>query len=527
MENKCPYCQEVLDKEDAFYLFHWSKDSEADDDESYMELKEFLKNHIDISDRRKKERHEKVWKYYGYDKIEDLPFSSYDMILRKEEVRQLINFLEHPEAIRVEKHPSNLQLPQLIERNINEELLRKNTESYADIRMDSMTDTVPSEGRQYFWREINADEEFDFQIDISYGIEEHVIVRVRRVCPNCYNLIPDDLYSYDIIKVYLMASPSSGKTSMLYSIFLNQDTFNRHNNRYMTWESIQDISIDPFFRNFWEQAKEYKRNPLKIDPTKVRFIPPLLLKVRYLESSEEKTVVLAVYDNGGELFLDNNNRIAEEDAEIYNQKIRGMDAVLCLISMDDSYRDDNRYELSMSQDKIEKVLQNSRILSLKEQRMIEEDPVEQEVTIWQILEELSGSKTIAGQSSRDILKILEYRLGGEKNMREIIQDKYFGLVVSKIDSLSQSSIFQDEERPLFYEDIETFFSDEEKYRKSERDRKMMQLLEEHQLVDYELTRFRVCNYHFIAAFIETQKQFHPIRVEEPLIGIVRDFFRKG
>lgn len=527
MKKECPYCREGLEEQDAFYLLHWTREDEATETEkNYKALTDFLKEFSAISDRRKMDRFYKVWKNYNYEKIEDLPFAASEMILSREEVGELRGFLDHPEKPYKKIRASRLSALPSLEMGVrNEELLRTHKELPA-VTENAAVEENEAEGKHYFYQKKNPEDEFDYQMDISYGTQDHIIIKVRRVCHNCYNVIPDELYMYDVVKVFLAAPPSSGKTSMLYSIFLNQDTFNRENGRYMTWESIQDISVEAPFKEFLNRAEKYKKNPREIDPTKVVFIPPLFLKFRYSETGSERIVILALYDNGGELFLDDSHENAKLFGELFSQKIKGMDAVLCLVSPESKERNDSRYGLGLKDEEIDRVLSASRILGKEEQRKAEENPLAEETTIGQLLEEMSARDKQNEQSSREVLKRLEQRLGGEAAMRQIAKEKYLGLIVSKIDYLSQSSLFRDEERKLFFEDAPCYFSDEEKYRKVERDKKMMDMLEDDLLVEYDLGKFRTYGYHFIAAFVEEQRRFHPIRVEEPLIEIVRDYFRQ-
>lgn len=525
MEKECPYCRENLTALNPFYLLHWCRDEEArsvSQGELYVDLHEFLETYSVISDQRKEQCFDKVWKNYNYQNINALPFSTYDMILSQEEVRTLTRFLEDPfqnenlPAVSGMVFESSMEEPGM-------ELLRRNQKT--QIREDRAV-TRQKKEKRYFYERKKPDDLDDCQMDISYGTRDYIIIKLRRVCGNCYSLIPDEIYSGDVLKISLMAVPGSGKTSMLHSMFMNQISFNENNRNDMTWEFIQDASVDLFFRNFLKSAEAIKTSERKITPTEIQFIPPLFLKFYDHREEKARSVVLAIYDNSGEIFKrTEENKMAEHYAEIFNQRIRSMDALLCLVSPRDREQGESGQPWT-SPEGIKNIRERSRIYTKEEQREIEENPLAVGgKKVEGILKNLSGNTDAESEDTKNILKNLEQLLG-QTNMKEYIRDKYLALVVSRTDLLAHSDLFTEEEKALMFECSETtYFEEEELMRQVLREEKMIQMQKEHLLVDYDLSAFRTCSYHFVAAYVEEQEEFHPIRVEEPFIKIVDEYFR--
>lgn len=535
--RECPYCREILDaKEDAAYLFHWCQEADGrEDNEEYQELKELLRMYRPASEMRKEQRFGRVWKNYNYSTMDELLFQPNDMLLSADNIRMIQRWIREgmlPEARKGPQENRNIQGG----RKKNADLMRQDKDMQ-ERRTELQEPSVPQpeEGQQknhYFCLMRNEQDPMDCQMDIACGVRDHIIVMVRRVCPHCFNLVPDDLYRYDVMKIYLVAPPWAGKTSMLYSVYRHKDTFNRVNGRKIKWEAIQDEKVDPYYAAFVQEAKQFEAVQRDLPPTLVHFIPPLFLKFTCESEKNRETVILAIYDNGGEIFLpeESNSEMAREFGAVFNQKIRGMDAVLCMLTLTekDEVRNDDRYGMELSREKKAELLAKSRVTSEQEQRRIEENPLEQEMTIEETMLRLSGSNAAAGGKSREIFRTLERELGNS-DMQEIVRNQYLAVVVSKIDKLIYSTLFQENEKSLLFGEEEEYFTESFRNKKGERDKIMKELLRGDRipggqgLLAYDIHKFRDHSFHFIAAYIENEPSLRPIRVEEPLVYCVSDY----
>lgn len=534
--KECPYCREFLDSgEDAAYLFHWCQEEDGSyENNEYMVLKERLKEYIPASDERRRQRFERVWKNYNYGSAEELLFQPQDMILSAEEVRRIQRWIREGVSSESQQATQEKEIILRSGRKINADLLRQGREpAVSENRESGYPPGISEKGQEnknYFCLPRNEQDPMDCQMDIACGVRDHIIVKIRRVCPHCFNLLPDDLYRYDILKVYLAAIPWSGKTSMLYSVYRHKDAFNRVNGGKIRWEPIQDETVDPYYALFVREAELFENVDRNLPPTLVKFIPPLFLKFIFGTREEQETVILALYDNGGEIFLTRDSSEAQEFGSTFNQKIRGMDALLCLLALTekDEVRSDDRYSLGLSEEKKEQVLRQCKVMSGQEQRMIEENPLEPEITIEELLLRMSGSNVGAGAGSRDILRTLARELGSA-DMAEIVRDKYLSVVVTKIDKMIYSTLFQEKEKSLLFGEEEEYFTESYRNKKGERDKIMKILLEGGRipggqgLLAYDIQKFRECAFHFIAAYREEETTLQPIRVEEPLVYLVSDY----
>lgn len=534
--KECPYCREFLDSgEDAAYLFHWCQEEDGSyENNEYGVLKERLKEYIPASDERRRQRFERVWKNYNYGSAEELLFQPQDMILSAEEVRRIQRWIREGVSSESQQATQEKEIILRSGRKINADLLRQGREpAVSENRESGYPPGISEKGQEnknYFCLPRNEQDPMDCQMDIACGVRDHIIVKIRRVCPHCFNLLPDDLYRYDILKVYLAAIPWSGKTSMLYSVYRHKDAFNRVNGGKIRWEPIQDETVDPYYALFVREAELFENVDRNLPPTLVKFIPPLFLKFIFGTREEQETVILALYDNGGEIFLTRDSSEAQEFGSTFNQKIRGMDALLCLLALTekDEVRSDDRYSLGLSEEKKEQVLRQCKVMSGQEQRMIEENPLEPEITIEELLLRMSGSNVGAGAGSRDILRTLARELGSA-DMAEIVRDKYLSVVVTKIDKMIYSTLFQEKEKSLLFGEEEEYFTESYRNKKGERDKIMKILLEGGRipggqgLLAYDIQKFRECAFHFIAAYREEETTLQPIRVEEPLVYLVSDY----
>lgn len=516
--NKCPYCWEGLHEQTAEYLLTWQDDS-VNIEQEYVRLGRLLRACKESSDGKIEARYQRVWKNYNHQRNE-LLFQTNDYILSKGQVQELIKGLNRSE-VRTFQRP----LRSTVRENLN---FGKEDESELEEDEELLVEHVEPEAElqeKYFFKRRNTQNDADWQGDISRGANDAPIAYIRRVCPHCYNLIADDLYKYPIVNVYLMAVPGSGKTCMLYSLFVNQDKFNAVNEEHMKWESIQDMSVDKYFEKFYREMRKYEKSK-KVDPTSQIFIPPLFLKVTY----KEKTMIVALFDNAGELFRENKN------SRLFNQKIKNMDALLCIINTEQSELARNSYRMKLEDDDIRLICEKSRVLSADEQEEAESNVLAEELTIEEILNRVLNKKMnhsddeykeTMKESGQRLFTNLGNYLGGQTEMNNIVKDKYLSLVISRTDRLVHSAMILENEKKLFFENRMDYFSEIEKQRKLQRDKKMRQWKREGFLLDYDLEKFRDVNYHFVAAHIDGHDGIHPIRVEEPLVGIVEDFIRKG
>ena len=79
---------------------------------------------------------------------------------------------------------------------------------------------------------------------------------------------------------------------------------------------------------------------------------------------------------------------------------------------------------------------------------------------------------------------------------------------------------------VFFDKNIDYFSEEQKQRKLQRNKKIKKWQKEGILLQYDLRNFRQVNYHFVAAHIDGNTGIQPIRIEEPFVGIVEDFIRR-
>ncbi len=520
--NKCPYCWEELNEQTAEYLLTWRDDS-VDVEREYVKLGNLLSACKQSSDQKIEARFGGVWKNYNHT-TKNLLFQKNDYILSQQQVQTLIEGLNKSEV-----RSTRRTQPVVVTENFNFGLEVEHEEIEEEELLVEYTQPEAEPQEKYFFKRKNSKNNSDWQGDISRGAQDAPIAYIRRVCKHCYNLIPDDLYKYPIVNVYLMAVPGSGKTCMMYSLFLNQGNFNDVNKEHMKWESIQDRRVDKYFDQFYKEMRKYEKVKM-VDPTSQIFIPPLFLKVTHKEQTKEQTLVLALFDNAGELFRENKN------AALFNQKIKNMDALLCIINTEHGDLEKNAYRMKLEEDDVALICNKCRVLSADEQEEVESSFLEEELTIEEILTRYLNKKLDAYEDDRKetmkesgqrIFTNLENYMGGQAEMNEIMKDKYLSLVISRTDRLVHSAMILDHEKKLFFENRMDYFSEIEKQRKLQRDKKMRQWKRDGFLLDYDLDKFRDVNYHFVAAHIDGHDGIHPIRIEEPLVGIVEDFIRKG
>lgn len=514
---RCPYCREELKPQDAAYALVWSKGKRKED---YPELAQFFAdNNMEAkSEIRKRTRYNKVWKNYNYSE-NDMLFADEDYILIGEEVRRLVQFVSGTLPLTPWNTPVQAAEYQRNPLDAWKEQEAVHPQSEAADQEDQPL---------YYYNKRNNKDEFDLQGSVAYGTKDHIIAKVRRVCGSCFNLTPDDLYKYPTIRVYLMATPGSGKTCMLYSLYLNQNRFLQKNQYKMRWESLQDETVDPFYKSFQNEMEYYEKTKAASGPTEIKFIPPLLMKVIYKTNEKDEIVNVALFDNGGEIFVGKESKLAEQHAPVFNQRILGMDALLCMIDSDESDLQQEKYVTDFSKEVRNEIRKKSKVHSSEMQNEIEQNFLQDEITVGEILRKLlddgkedTYSSNIRNNSKK-ILENLQKRFGGEQEMK-LLKEKYFALVISKTDLLVNSEIIPERERKLFFDDSMDYFSEEERQRKLVRDWKIDEWQNEGILVRYNLENFRNTNYHFVAAHIGTREGIQPIRIEEPLIGIVEDY----
>ncbi len=532
MEKRiCPYCGKELDKRSAMYtLILCNEEFELENrQDEFMERLHALES---SSQEKKEARFEILWSHYGWNS-DDMKVWENEFILSEAELREMIHAIKHPEE-EVEEKPVRTA----------SSLFSTSLENYGaalDLPKRQEPKKKKAGCKNYFYQEINMSDEFDYQGDISFGVKSNIIAKVRRVCHHCYNLTPDDLYELPMVKVYIMATPSSGKSSMLYSLYLNQSNFLKKNAHKMRWSYIQDMTLDLYFKKFYEDAESYQADKNTVS-TAVKFIPPLLIRVDYTMDDEDATLVslvLALFDNGGELFVENTG----QNVQSLNQRVRDMDALVCILDGDNSALNQNKYSVHLSENDIAAVREKSVVLSAGSQEQMEQDMLMQNMTLEEIfasygvnfLQALPTEQENQEQQINNlrnsgiaIVKNLSKYLGTQDAMREMMKQQHFSLVISKVDLLATSQMIDTRDIDLFFgkDDMLDYFSEEQRQRKLERDRKMREWQRKDMLLNYDLKNFREVNYHFVAAHIAKRNGIWPIRIEEPLIGIVEDFVRR-
>ena len=554
-EFQCPYCRGRLVEAEAKYLLHWCRREDADEEnEAYSELKYALKQYTGTSDECRTERKERLW---GEFQNSDISYPAGDMLLSAEQVGMLKKkILEGGSVPDVRQQPSTISVPSGNTMRRNAGLMRQDRDGSRTFTGAAAPDDGARQQREdinagrgrghqaneeaanYFFEQRNAQEPENLQMDIAYGVRDNIIVKIRRVCPHCYSLIPDDFYHYDTLRVYLAATPGIGKTSMLYSLYYHRDRFNQENvssagehGDSIYWEPVQDETVDLPFRTFVNAARSFASGQRDLDPTQVRFIPPLFFKFTVTEGGTAHTILLALYDNSGESFARRENAAGagRDSGAQLNQRIRGMDAIFCLLSLTEKTEtlQDDRTSQGLPTEERARVQETARIYSEEEQRRTEEDFSQPELSIGELVARMSGNEYRAGQDSREILQTLESNIGAEMN--EIVRDKYLGIILSKIDKMAHSNIFRSEENGLLFGENEQYLSEGFKNLKLERDRIMEELLRGERmpggrrLLEYDVNRFRQTSCHFIAAYRENEKNaLLPIRVDEPLGDLVLD-----
>lgn len=141
------------------------------------------------------------------------------------------------------------------------------------------------------------------------------------VCPHCHNVLPQNFYKYDMLKIGLAGSIASGKTVYLSSIMMNGfEAMQREN---LTVRNISN-PWDSFYMEMEENADRLWRYGICPEPTRKNFRKPVFMEVNYRIEERSWQMILAIYDVAGELFR-------EAAGSGRTGFIRYVDGFICLV----------------------------------------------------------------------------------------------------------------------------------------------------------------------------------------------------
>lgn len=141
------------------------------------------------------------------------------------------------------------------------------------------------------------------------------------VCPKCHNVLPQNFFKYDMLKIGLAGSFASGKTVYLCSLMMNGfDVLQRENltvrNAGNPW--------DEYMMEMDEKADKLWRYGICPESTQKFFRKPIFMEMTYRLGDKTLHLITAIYDVAGELFK-------ETIGSGRTLFLRHVDGLICLV----------------------------------------------------------------------------------------------------------------------------------------------------------------------------------------------------
>lgn len=157
----------------------------------------------------------------------------------------------------------------------------------------------------------------------SFHVQEGAVTVYSNtmVCQHCHNVLPQNFFKYEMLKIGLAGSIASGKTVYLCSLIMNgYDVLQREN---LTVRSSGTL-WDKYSVEMDEQADRLWRYGICPDSTQKMFRKPIFMEMTYRLGSRTLHLLTAIYDVAGEL-------LREATGSGRTGFLRHVDGFICLV----------------------------------------------------------------------------------------------------------------------------------------------------------------------------------------------------
>lgn len=355
------------------------------------------------------------------------------------------------------------------------------------------------------------------------------VALTKIVCPECYNVLPEEIFELPLIKIALAANKFGGKTCMALSLFrtLNNPISGGLNSHVERMDFVSMLEANRGMDDeFSEMLKEFREDNICPEPTGQRFIPPVFLKLTW-RGRQEKEAIVGIYDAAGEILT---GSIRDSELVYY---MSYMDGIIYMIEPDKTGIRaglSNRFLFIKNNDS-DLFYQNARLLEPEEQMAVQSED-SRRITLEEIMEKQSrgGMYSVKDNASMEVLTALRGYVDDDR-----LREMHVALTISKCDELRGNHEIDE------YNHGNLLFMDERKMdpnMNSMRDEQLLRLFSDKVFnLKFFENVFKSYSLHMIAALgcpTEVPKEeeqtrlvkprlkgdFAPIRVEEPLLKLI-------
>lgn len=353
------------------------------------------------------------------------------------------------------------------------------------------------------------------------------------VCPECYNVLPEEIFELPLIKIALAAGKFGGKTCLALSWFR---TLNNPNGGGLNSHAGQMDFVSMLEANrgmddeFSEMLKEFREKDICPAPTNEQFIPPVFLKLNW-RGRQKKEAIVGIYDAAGETLT---GSLRDDELVSY---MSHMDGIIYMIepSKTGIQAGLTKKYLFITNNDTEKFYKNARLLRPEEQRAVQADEDFRRITLGEIMAQQGedGLSAVRDNSSMEVLTALRGYVEDAK-----LKQMHVALAISKCDELRGNQEIAE------YNHGNLLFMDEQKMdpnMNSMREEQLDKLFREKVFnLQFFENVFKSYSLHMMAALgcpteapernaedrkmsLEKPKlkgDFAPIRVEEPLLKLI-------
>ena len=258
------------------------------------------------------------------------------------------------------------------------------------------------------------------------------IALTKVVCPECYNVLPEEIFRLPLIKIALAANKFGGKTCMALSLFRTLNSPDRvglnSHNELMDFVSMLEANrgMDD---EFGEMLKEFREKNICPEPTGQRFIPPVFLKLHW-RGKREKEAIVGIYDAAGEILT---GSIRDSELVYY---MSYMDGIIYMIEPDKTgIRAGLTSKYLFFGDDSEPFYKNARLLEPGEQMAVQSED-SRRVTLEAVMEQQSrdpedgGMSAVRKNASLEVQTALRSYVDDDR-----LKEMHVALTISKCDEL--------------------------------------------------------------------------------------------
>ncbi|MCI6858109.1 MAG: hypothetical protein MR867_02285 [Eubacterium sp.] len=350
------------------------------------------------------------------------------------------------------------------------------------------------------------------------------------VCPFCHNVLPQNFFKYEMLKIGLAGSVASGKTVYLCSLMMNGfDVMQREN---LTVRNAYGNPNDDYKLEMERNAERMLRYGICPESTSKTFRKPVFMEITYRLGHEDFRMLTAVYDVAGEL-------IKESSGTGRTGFVRHMDGFICLVDPAQMHLEHSLINKQIPDE--DRVLEKLHVMTKEEQMTIQKMSNEnggQVMNQADFMAENTVSDDYFYERRADmILDAIRSVLGDHE-----LKTKYMALTIAKSDLLEElgeikefrgsSLLFERKQVSAGFMNMDHHFLRQDVL-KQIFDQKVFRL--QRNLEDYkESGLFAVsalgCETEEIVEgtqkYTKTVGKVHPIRTEEPVLWMIMKFMQE-